>query len=81
MGHIHPVFNAVKLLPASKDLIVGYKVKPSPPPKVIEGKEHFEVKEILDNQKTWDLNLTPDQGVRVIQAACGCWSGGSGLYL
>jgi hypothetical protein len=48
MRHLHPVFPVVKLTPAPEDPFSG-RWQPTPPlPVVVEGKEEYEVEEILN---------------------------------
>ena len=51
MSHLHPVFNVVKLLSASRDPISGHN-SGTPPPLVLindEGNEEYKVEAILDS--------------------------------
>ena len=45
---LHPVFPVIKLTPAPNDPIPGQHPIP-PPPVLREGKEHFEVEQVLDS--------------------------------
>jgi Chromo (CHRromatin Organisation MOdifier) domain len=49
MSRIHPVFHVVKLMPIPSDPIKGQHVKSPPPPKIIGGKERYEVEEVIDS--------------------------------
>jgi len=53
MRQLHPVFNVVKLSAALEDLILGRKPQAPPPPIIIDGKEEWEVEEILDSHWHW----------------------------
>ena len=79
MHGIHPVFHAVKLWPAVADPIPGQQVDPLPLPIIVDNKEHYEVKAILDScifycklqyQVKWkgfgykDSSWEPAEGVR-----------------
>jgi len=46
---LHPVFNVVKLTPASDNPITGQKIEDHLLPIVIDGKAEWEVEEILDS--------------------------------
>jgi hypothetical protein len=50
MSRIHPVFNVVKLTPASDDPITGRRTAPPPPPEIVNGEEEWVVEEILDSK-------------------------------
>ena len=50
LKRLHPVFHSSLLKPAS-DLQRWYPVTPPPPPIMIDGHQHFEVKDILDFRK------------------------------
>jgi len=50
MRQLHPVFNVVKLSAAPEDPILGRKPQAPPPPIVVDGKEEWEVEEILDSR-------------------------------
>ncbi|KAG5721542.1 hypothetical protein E4T56_gene13048 [Termitomyces sp. T112] len=50
LHQLHPVFNVVKLFPASKDPIPGRCSKPPPPPVLVNDEEEYEVEEILDSR-------------------------------
>ena len=50
MSRLHPVFNVVKLVPASEDPITGQRSDPPPPPEIVDGEEHYVVEKILDSQ-------------------------------
>jgi hypothetical protein len=50
MSCLHPVFNVVKLTPASADPIPGCHPKLPPPPELVDGEEEYEVEEILDSK-------------------------------
>jgi len=50
MRQLHPVFNVVKLSAALEDLILGRRPQTPPPPIVVDGKEEWEVEEILDSR-------------------------------
>jgi len=50
MCHLHPVFNIVKLTTASPNPIPGRHPQPPPPPEVIEGKDEYLVKKILNSK-------------------------------
>ena len=50
MSCLHPVFNVVKLIPAPKDPIPGRRAEPPPPPKLVDGEEHYVVEKVLDNR-------------------------------
>jgi len=50
MSRLHPVFHVVKLLPATQDPIPGRHRIAVPEPELIDGEEHYEVKEILDSR-------------------------------
>jgi hypothetical protein len=41
MSRIHPVFNVVKLTPASEDPIPGWRAVPPPPPEIVDGEEEW----------------------------------------
>jgi len=49
MKQLHPVFNVVKLTPASDDPIIGRKTEDHPLPVVIDEEAEWEVEEILDS--------------------------------
>jgi hypothetical protein len=49
MKRLHPVFNMVKLTLAPPDPIPGRHAPPPPPPELIDGKEEYIVKKILDS--------------------------------
>jgi hypothetical protein len=49
MSHIHPVFHIVKLKPAPDDPIAGRHANPPPDPVLVDGKEEYEVKEIMNS--------------------------------
>jgi Chromo (CHRromatin Organisation MOdifier) domain len=51
---LHPMLHIVKLTPALDDPIPGQRMVPPPHPILREGKEHFEVKEVLDSR--WRQN-------------------------
>jgi len=53
MKQLHPVFNVVKLTPASDDPIMGRKTEDHPPPIVIDGEVEWEMEEILDSRWHW----------------------------
>jgi hypothetical protein len=56
MSRIHPVFNIVKLTPASEDPIPGRRAVPPPPPEIVDGEEEWVVEEILDSKMmNWKL--------------------------
>jgi len=50
MRQLHPVFNVVKLSAASEDSILGRKLQALPPPTIVNGKEEWEVEEILNSR-------------------------------
>ena len=50
LQRLHPVFNVIKLTPALDDPIPGRQAAPPPPPELIDGEEHYEVKEILNSR-------------------------------
>jgi len=50
MRQLHPVFNVVKLSAALEDPILERKPQAPPPPIVVDGKEEWEVEEILDSR-------------------------------
>ncbi|KAG5734195.1 hypothetical protein E4T56_gene1192 [Termitomyces sp. T112] len=50
LHQLHPVFNVVKLFPASKDPVSGCHPKPPPPPVLVNDEEEYEVEEILDSR-------------------------------
>jgi hypothetical protein len=50
MKRLHPVFNVVKLTPAPADPIPGRRVRPSPPPELVDGEEEYAVEQILDSR-------------------------------
>jgi len=50
MRQLHPVFNVVKLSAAPEDPILGRKPQAPPPSIVIDGKEEWEVEEILNSR-------------------------------
>jgi hypothetical protein len=50
MSCIHPVFNVVKLTPASDDPITERRTAPPPPPEIVDGEEEWVVEEILDSK-------------------------------
>jgi hypothetical protein len=50
MSRLHPVFHVVKLLPALRDPIPGWRPTTVPEPELIDGEEHYKVEEILDSQ-------------------------------
>jgi hypothetical protein len=50
MKRLHPVFNVVKLTPASDDPIIGRKIPPPPLPEIVNGEEEWVVEEILDSK-------------------------------
>jgi hypothetical protein len=50
MSRLHPVFNVVKLIPAPKDPIPGRRAEPPPPPKLVDGEEHYVVEKVLDSR-------------------------------
>jgi hypothetical protein len=49
MHQLHPMFNVVKLLQASKDPIIGRHPKPPPDPQIINGEPEYEVETLLDS--------------------------------
>jgi len=49
MKQLYPVFNVVKLTPASDDPIPGRKMTDHPPPIIIDGEAEWEVEEILNS--------------------------------
>ena len=53
MRQLHPVFNVVKLSAAPEDPILGRKPQAPPPPIVVDGKEEWEVEEILNSCWHW----------------------------
>ena len=59
MSRLHPVFNVVKLSPATDDPIPGRRATPPPAPEIVDGEEEWVVEEILDskmiNRKLWYL--------------------------
>jgi hypothetical protein len=50
---IYSVFHVVKLLPVLPDSIVGWQVKPPPPPKIVGGEEMYKVEEVINSQLHW----------------------------
>jgi len=50
MKKLHPIFNVVKLSTAPEDPIPGQRPQPLPLPIIIDGKEEWKVKEILDSR-------------------------------
>jgi len=50
MRQLHPVFNIIKLSAAPEDPILERKLQVPPPPIVVDGKEEWEVEEILDSR-------------------------------
>jgi hypothetical protein len=50
MSRLHPVFNVVKLTPATPDPIPGRRAQPPPPPVIVSGEEEYEVEKILDSR-------------------------------
>jgi hypothetical protein len=50
MSRLHPVFNVVKLTPAPDDPIEGRRLRPPPPPELVDGEEEWIVEEILDSK-------------------------------
>ena len=50
MSHLHPVFNVVKLSPATDDPIPGRRATPPPAPEIVDGEEEWVVEEILDSK-------------------------------
>jgi hypothetical protein len=50
---LHPVFPVVKLSPALPDPIPGRRPMPPPPTTLINSKEEYEVKAILDSRTAW----------------------------
>jgi len=53
MRQLYPVFNVMKLSATLEDLILGRKPQAPPPPIVVDGKEEWEVEEILDSRWHW----------------------------
>ena len=49
MSRLHPVFLVIKLTLALEDPIPGRHASPPPPPVLLDGKEHFEVEQVLDS--------------------------------
>ena len=47
--NVQNLSSLVKLCLAVADLILGWQVDPSPPPIIVDNKEHYEVKAILDS--------------------------------
>ena len=54
MSQLHPVFNMVKLLPATKDPIPGQRVWQPPSLEIIDGEEYYVVEKILDSRLLWN---------------------------
>jgi hypothetical protein len=50
MSRIHPVFHVVKLKPTPEDPIAGRRVNPPPNPVLVDGKEEYEVDEIMNSR-------------------------------
>ena len=50
MSWLHPVFLVVKLTSALEDPIPGHHALPPPLPVLLDGKEHFKVKQVLDSR-------------------------------
>jgi hypothetical protein len=52
MSRVHPVFNVVKLTPASEDPTPRRRAVPPPlaPPEIVDGEEEWVVEEILDSK-------------------------------
>ena len=50
MSRLHPVFLVIKLTLALEDPIPGRHASPPPPPVLLDGKEHFEVEQVLDSR-------------------------------
>jgi len=50
MRQLHPVFNIIKLSAAPEDPILGRKLQAPPLPIVVDGKEEWEVEEILNSR-------------------------------
>jgi len=53
MKQLHPVFNIVKLTPASDDPIPGWKTMDHPLPIIIDREAEWEVEEILNSHWHW----------------------------
>ncbi|GLB33354.1 hypothetical protein LshimejAT787_0102380 [Lyophyllum shimeji] len=49
-SHLYPMFNTVKLCLAPSDPIPGHRARPPPPLMLINNKEWFDVKDILDSR-------------------------------
>ena len=50
MSCLHPVFNVVKLSPATDNPIPGRCATPPPAPEIVDGEEEWVVEEILDSK-------------------------------
>ena len=50
MSHLYPVFNVIKLTPATDNPFPGRRIPPPPPPEIIHGEEEWVVEEILDSK-------------------------------
>ena len=46
MSRLHPVFNVVKLSPATDNPIPGRRATPPPAPEIVDGEEEWVVEEI-----------------------------------